>query len=119
MAHNGSNPFADRAVGIDVHAPAGNDKCRVYLLRTGDISDIDIWAVRLRLGMSYPRTSGSMCVAFEKDRVYATSVSVETVSFCAACGRTLYVRVADLQPTFLGTRNRPGDPPVYKSPYYD
>lgn len=95
MADHRYHDLADRAVGNHVHAPTGSDKRRVYLFHTGDTGDADLWTFCMRLGLSYRRASGPVCVAVEKNGPHAPAFSVEVIGLCTAHRGALYVCLAD------------------------
>ena len=95
MAIYGNDSLTDRAVRVDVHAAERSGERRRHLFLARNDRNPDIWKIRVRLGMSHSRSSGSMLLDFEKGRINSQAVSFAAISLRPVDRRPLYVRVAD------------------------
>ena len=113
MAGLGNYCLPDRTLRDDVHASERSDQRRVHLFHACDPCDSDLRKIHLRMGMSYRRSAGSLCVGDEEVRDHSAAVPLETARLRPAHRRPLHVRLAHRRPIPREARERAVIPAVH------
>src|SRR5262245_3079858 len=115
VAVHGQNDFTYRTLGDDAHAAKGIRQRGLHLFYPGNLSDADLRAFRLWLGLSHSRVAGSLRLAPKENGASSEAVSVASVGVCPARRCAVHVRVADSLSFIFQARARSGYPQIHQS----
>ena len=115
VAAHGKDDFAHRAFGDNAHLAKGIRQRGLHLFYSGNFSDVDLRALRLRLGLSHPRVAGSLRLVLKENWIASEAVSIAAVGVRPAHRGTLHVCLAQRLSIVLEPGARGAYPEIHQS----